>query len=453
LSTHWLALRTLALDANPVSNPQHTAMSLSRIIMIEDFAKLRGGATMIAHQTAKAMRRAGLEVIYLAGDGPDPADPNDLKDERALTDAGVVVHRMGNSPLLERGRISAFSNGLHDAAAAAYMREKIATYGGHGAIVHVHGYLQTWSPSVFAGLAAMAGKIVLHAHDFFYVCPNGSYFNFQTGTRCTVAPMSGACLAAPCDKRSHIEKLWRFQRTRQVHAGLARLGDPPIIALHEGMVPILTLGGVKRGRIEVHRNPVAPWTRTRVRAESNSEVLFVGRLAPEKGLDLVAQACKEVGAPLSVYGSGSLRDAAKAIYPQAQFHSWAGPAELEAAAHRARFFILATRQVEAFGLTVFEAGLSGLPVVLSPLALVADEVEKAGFAMMANPERVGVLAETIATLMVDDARIKAMSEAGFAARNSLGCDIDQYATTLIDMYQRTLHQAQRRTAAPTPAGA
>jgi glycosyltransferase involved in cell wall biosynthesis len=404
-------------------------MAVRRVIMIEDTAAISGGATMIAHQASLALAKAGLDVVYLAG-GPANAS--------VLDDAGIIVRGVGNAPLLARSIGDALVNGLYDADAARQVRGWITEFLTPDTVVHVHGYLQTLSPSIFNALTPARGQIVLHAHDFFYVCPTGSFFNFRTGEKCNLRPMSRACILSACDKRSRIQKFWRVERMRRVHDGVARLGNPPVIALHEGMTPILQLGGIAPDRIHIHRNPVTPWCDVRVRAEDNRAVLFAGRLAQEKGADLLARACAQVGAPLIIYGDGPLASVIPGIYPQAQLMGWGDRAALAQAAMQSRLMVLATRQIEAFGLAVFEAGLSGVPVLLSPLALVGPEVEAAGFGVRVNPERTGVLAETIAGLMQDDDRVRALSKAGFAARDHLALSSDAYADGLRGLYDRVL---------------
>lgn len=394
--------------------------------MIEDTAAISGGATMIAHQAALALVAAGLEVVYLAG-GP--------ADAPALTDAGVIVHGVGNKGLLARSAPDALINGLHDAKAARSIRAWIDAYLTADTVVHVHGYLQTLSPSVFTALTPARGRIVLHAHDFFYVCPTGAYFNFRTGEKCNLTPMSAACMMSACDKRSQIQKLWRIERQRRIQAGVDAIGRPPVIILHPGMAPILERGGIARDRLHVLRNPVTPWCTQRVNAEHNANVLYVGRLSEDKGADLLARACAEIGAPLVVYGEGVLAESLPRIYPAVQMMGWGDRSALAKAAQAARLFVAPTRQIEAFGLSVFEAGLSGLPVILSPLALVGPEVEAAGFAVRANPDRIGVLAETISSFMRDDARIRAMSEAGIAARASMALTAQAYAQSLCALYE------------------
>ncbi len=68
--------------------------------------------------------------------------------------------------------------------------------------------------------------------------------------------------------------------------------------------PLLVRGGAARDRIAVLRNPVVPWRTTRVEAERNGDVLFVGRLERDKGPTWSPQPPARPGLPLTIVGDG-----------------------------------------------------------------------------------------------------------------------------------------------------
>ncbi len=106
-----------------------------------------------------------------------------------------------------------------------------------------------------------------------------------------------------------------------------------------------------------------------LRASSpGSFFLFVGRYAPEKGLDTLAEAyriyCGKVERPwkLVCAGSGPLRDTLLAA--GAEDRGFVQPVDLPALLQSASAFILPSR-FEPWGVVVQEAAASGLPMVLS----------------------------------------------------------------------------------------
>src|SRR5262249_33633922 len=61
-----------------------------------------------------------------------------------------------------------------------------------------------------------------------------------------------------------------------------------ILLVHDGMIPHFMRAGIPRRQLRVLRNPVQPWRSSRVPAEVNRGVFFVGRVEADKGVDLLA---------------------------------------------------------------------------------------------------------------------------------------------------------------------
>lgn len=406
------------------------AREVERVVVIDDFASPKGGATIVAMQSALALRESGLDVVYLTGH--DNA-------EDGLRNAGIDVHCIGNSPLLERAKTDAFINGLWDRAAAREIGRWLNEYAASlSTIVHLHGLMQTLSPSVMWALGAVRDRLVIHAHDFFYVCPNGAYSDLKREAPCTLKPMSSSCWAANCDKSSYAQKVWRVARTGLARHRLRALGRVPIITLHRNMKSILVHGGLDPDQIICVQNPIKPWCDERVTAERNRGVLFVGRLSREKGAALLAQACEQLGADLTIVGEGEERAAIAAACPRARFLGWRSPAEIAVIARDARVFAAPSVMREPFGLTGFEAGLSGLPVIASANGMAAQDLQDAGFALVADPANVSALAAGIQSVLGDDGKALAMSKAGFAARNKFARTPAEFAQKLLQIYGSVL---------------
>lgn len=96
--------------------------------------------------------------------------------------------------------------------------------------------------------------------------------------------------------------------------------------------------------------------------------LYVGRYAPEKGLDTLAAAyqvyCREVDQPWSLLcaGAGALRDTL--IQAGAEDYGFVQPSQLPALMQKASAFVLPSR-FEPWGVVTQEAAASGLPLILS----------------------------------------------------------------------------------------
>jgi glycosyltransferase involved in cell wall biosynthesis len=193
------------------------------------------------------------------------------------------------------------------------------------------------------------------------------------------------------------------------------------------------------------RNPVVAWSDKRITAEQNREILFVGRLEKDKGIDLLAAAARRIGATMTVVGDGPLRSELSAEYPEVKFLGYRQRQQVVEIAKRARVVVSPSRWRETFGLTTLEALMSGIPVVVSRFALLADEVSRHGLGLQCNPYDQDELSAILQRLLQNDELVTAMSHRAFTAAGQLANTPEQWADDLLTLY------AERTRLAPDQA--
>ncbi|RDE05294.1 glycosyltransferase family 4 protein [Sphingomonas aracearum] len=401
---------------------------IDRVVILNDIAQPKGGATALALLSAYQLRARGLAVTMLVGDAGD---------NPALTQAGVEVVALGQERLGQAG-VAGLAAGLYNRAAGAMVQRWIDANDTPGTVYHLHGWAQILSPAVFRALKRVEERVVLHAHDFFLACPNGSYAFLRTGQVCPLTPMSPACVSANCDRRNYGHKLWRVARQGVQRRFYDRHGSPPVLAIHEGMRPFLMRAGIPSASIHAVPNPVTPWSDTRIEAESNRQVLFVGRLEETKGPDLAAAAARAAGATITFVGDGVLRERLQAEYPEMHFLGRRTPEQIREIARTARLLVMPSRYPEPFGLVATEALWSGLPVVTTDTALLAEDIVTAGAGLAVEPRDTARFAAALRAILDDDDRCRAMSEAAFAGTRSLALSPEGWTDRLIDTYRGRL---------------
>jgi phosphatidylinositol alpha 1,6-mannosyltransferase len=162
---------------------------------------------------------------------------------------------------------------------------------------------------------------------------------------------------------------------------------------------------------------------------------YVGRLASEKRLDLLAQVATLPGVRLVLVGSGPAEAAVRRALPSAVFLGQRGGEQLARLYASFDAFVHAGPH-DTFGQTLQEAAASGLPVVApaagGPLDLVRDGVT--GF--LVRPNDAGALADAIATVAANPALRTAQGTAG--RQLVLGRTWSALCRELIDHYTAVL---------------
>jgi len=402
---------------------------IHRIVVVNDSSVAKGGATGLALLSALAFRRRGLAVTLLTGDAGQNAE---------LAAAGVEIVALGQDRLASSPPHQAFFTALYNGAAKGMVSDWIRANDTPGTVYHLHGWAQILSPAAFHALRPVADRLVLSAHDFFLVCPNGAQAMLKTGAVCGRTPMSVACVAADCDRRSYAHKLWRVARqaVRQSVFDLKRQA-PPVLAIHAAMRPHLVRGGLPDACVRVLPNPVRPFLSERAPVEANREFLFIGRLEDGKGPDLAAAAARRAGATLRIVGDGPMRPKLERDYPEVIFSGRRPWDEIGPLASRARALLMPSRYPEPYGLVAAEALWSGLPVIAAETAFLAPDIVAAGAGLACDPRDPAALGAAIRNLMDDDLA-QAMSVNAFENTAGIGLTEDAWASALVDVYEDRL---------------
>ncbi len=403
-------------------------MKVERVVIINDRARPMGGMSSLALLSAGLLADAGLDVHFVTGDDGRCED----------MPRRIAMHALGQKALLEQPMPHRVRNGLYNQAAHDLISQIIARHDDPATVYHVHGWAQTLSPAIFSALRKIAPRLIISAHDFSLACPNGSYFNFQAEKVCTLTPLSSACLASNCDKRSPADKMFRVMRSYVLrHVATFQNLRARIVAVHEDMVPWLERAGLQRAFITTLRNPVEPFCRIRIAAEDNTDLFFIGRVEFEKGVDLAAQAAAAAGRRLRVIGDGSKRAALAGSYPSIVWEGWRSHDEICCLVREARALIMLSRLPEPFGLVAVEALQSGIPILTFEDSLIGAEAQRRGAGLTVERGRSGAIAET-AQRINDDTWVAQASRRAFEAGPALATTPLTWRDGLLRLYDEAL---------------
>jgi rhamnosyl/mannosyltransferase len=186
-----------------------------------------------------------------------------------------------------------------------------------------------------------------------------------------------------------------------------------------------------------------------IRREANQAiVLFVGRLVPYKGVDVLLEALTGLDAVGFIVGEGPIRvalqDRARQLGISSRVHFLGSVDDNELAAlYRAcNIFVLpsVTRQ-EAFGVVQLEAMAAGKPVVSTDLGTGVGWVNKDGETGYVVPPRdAAALRDAIARLLNDGALQKTMGDAA-AKRIRSGFTLERMIDDTLSLYRDVIATA------------
>lgn len=401
---------------------------IDRIVVINDFSIAKGGGTGLALLSMKLFRQLGIPVSFLCGD--DGQNPE-------FASLGIETVALGGKHILAGKRQHAAVTGLHNAAAQDMLRRWIAENDTVRTVYHVHGWSKIMSPSVFLALAPVADRSVLHAHDFFLACPNGAFYDYRQQAVCECRPLSLDCAVRNCDKRSYGQKLWRLTRSARLKSVLLNRGAPygRVLLLHEKMASAFLRSGYPAAMLHPLRNPIVPYCNGRVPAENNRDLFYVGRLEPEKGVEDAVKAASAAGARLTIIGDGPLAPSLANLGDNVRLLGWLGHDEIAARVREARALLMPTRYPEPFGLVAVEASQSGIPVILSDKAYLAEEMAAAGIGIACDTSDIPAFSAAIRRLLDmpgDD--IRTISEKAHKRVVRLSTTPEEWRDALVDHY-------------------
>jgi glycosyltransferase involved in cell wall biosynthesis len=276
---------------------------------------------------------------------------------------------------------------------------------GGARIVHAHNLQPAFGWRALAAGRAAGARVVLHLHQFRLVCAIGVCFT--RGEECTRCHGRNTLPGVRLNCRGSLPEaitygaslaLWQRRLVEQADAVLV----PSVFAREQ----LRALGApLPWERVAVLPPPIRALEHEqaeRSRETPADYALFVGRLAPEKGVDVAIDACRIGGTPLVVAGEGPEREALgeRAAGLDVRFVGRVGDRELQQLRARAAIALAPSRSPETFGMAVAEAMAAGLPVAASRVGALPELLPDDA---LVAPGDAGALAGAIARLAGDRA--------------------------------------------------
>jgi len=285
----------------------------------------------------------------------------------------------------------------------------------------IHNVFPAMSPSVYALAFKLGIPVVQYLHNYRMSCVNGFFLNHgQTCTSCIRGNFTKAALTG-CWHDSRLVSGWMGVVMTRVRAMGVFRKVAAWIAISRAQKDLHVRMGIPADRIHVlpHFYEVDP---ERFIAEPGRDVLFVGRLSKEKGVEQLLDAWKRTDrgeAKLLLAGDGPERAAlenkiAAEKIGGVEFLGFVAKEDQAAMWKRAAFLVVPSIWQEPLGLVVFEAWERGRGVVASDAGGLADSVEDGVTGFKVPMRDADAWAAAMRKLLREPERCTAMARAGVA---------------------------------------
>jgi glycosyltransferase involved in cell wall biosynthesis len=400
------------------------------IVIVSDYAERSGGAEKVAIDSAVALARAGEQVHFLSAVGP--IDPE-------LQEAGVTVHLAGIQDLKRKNKVDLVISGLWSRRCAALAAELLAKLPKGESIVHVHTWQRALTSATLRACRESGHPLLLTLHDYGTACPNQGFFDYQRGEICTRRALGPACLSTHCDTRTYAHKLWRTARIAVQSAGAnVPLDLDDVIYMSELSRQVLTPYFSEKTRWHSVPNPIFTPHDARVPAESNRAFLFVGRIEPHKGVDLLAEAGQNAHVPVTIVGDGPDLPELKRRFPEVTYTGWLRPERTRELMQTARALVFPSRWYEVQPLVVQEALACGVPVIAADRTSAREAVSDQQTGLLFRHMDASDLEQKLRVMAQSDELVAGLSRTAYERYWSNPPTIERHIDTLRAVYRDCL---------------
>ena len=309
-----------------------------------------------------------------------------VEAERQLLEAaGITVHQvlfdnaeLGDSRSLA-GDLGLAASAIWSRSAERQVRAAVTAH--RPDVVHVHNTFVAASPSVYA--AASGVPVVQTLHNYRLVCPVATAFrDGQACTDCVGRFVPWPAVAHACVHGSRSQSAVAATTIAAHRAlGTYRRRISRYVALTSFQRQLMIDGGLPAERIGEIPNFLEP--DPGIGEGPRSGILYVGRLAEEKGVRVLLEAAAarpgsgQPAAAIRVAGDGPLRHLAEqaAAAGQIDYLGPIGPSSVFDELRRSTAMVAPSIWFEGFPLTVLEAFATGTPVIASRIGSLGEIIE------------------------------------------------------------------------------
>jgi glycosyltransferase involved in cell wall biosynthesis len=283
----------------------------------------------------------------------------------------------------------------------------------------IHNVYPAMSPSVYALAFSLGIPVIQYLHNYRMGCINGFFMNHgEPCQRCMHGNFLPA-LQTACWHESHLQSgimggITMRARSMDLFRKIDRW-----IAISEAQKKEHVLMGIPENRIDV----VPHFLESHQEAPAYplcGDVLFVGRLSKEKGVDRLLAAwelLQQLGRVLWIVGDGPEREKLEKIVASrrlqnVRFTGFLKAEEMAWVWANTACSVVPSIWKEPFGMVVLESWAKSRPVVAHRIGALPEIIEQAKSGLLVEPNDPGEMADAIERILVHPEQGEAMGREG-----------------------------------------
>lgn len=408
--------------------------NFSSVVIVVEGSGPTGGAERVAFETVELLSGRGIPVRIVSSAS--------FIEERYLALPGVTGIALDLPRVWEKffckNRLLSFPLRNRDSSLAPVFRAALSELVPQETVVHVHGFHTYFTHQIMEEALNVGFRTHLHAHDYGFVCPIATLFNYPDNRICTLEPLSDQCKQSKCLNATDNElKLFRFRRAKfafenmKIQERLTSILCPSPFARK---IMAETLGDIPK--LQVLRCPVEPAARERQFAEKSSCYLWIGRLTAEKDPRTALLAAQKAGIRLTLVGDGPLREALEKEFSDHDFLGWKSAEEVSALQRQARCLVMSSAWYETASLVVLECLAAGIPCIIGDSSAASSWLTNGENGLTfdnGSPDSLGKALEATKDGLV----VERLSRNAFDRYWSDPCSSENYLTRLLEVYEQS----------------
>jgi len=352
-------------------------MRLPRVLVVHNRYQFAGGEDAVVDAEVALLRANGHEVETY------------MRDNHELSDIGAL---------------DAFTQALWSRRTWREVSQLVEGF--RPDVIHAHNTFALVSASVYWAAARAAVPVVQTLHNFRLLCVQAMFLREGRVCEDCLGRVPWPGVVRKCYRNSGLQSaalatMVGMHRT----LGTYRQKVARYIALTDFCRAKFIEGGLPAARIAVKANfaDIA-----RFPESGRCGGLFVGRLSPEKGIDTLIGALRELpNITLDVIGDGPELQKVE-THPQLNPAGWLPPAGVQERMRRAAYLVMPSIWYENFPRTLVEAYANGLPVIASRLGALSELVDHGRTGLLFEPGDASDLARHLAWAEAFPRKMRAM---------------------------------------------